>query len=135
MREIRTSFQINLGSAYPCGNYFFSDYNFDRDDKDDKKKRTRTAFSTDQIKSLEKRFVSNHYVVGAERQKLANELDLSEAQVKVESFAYKTVFPSMLVSCIDANYQYCLSIIDHSAPALEIIYSAPALEITFDVRV
>ena len=47
-----------------------------------KKKRTRTAFSTDQIKNLEKRFVSNHYVVGAERQKLANELDLSEAQVK-----------------------------------------------------
>ena len=27
--------------------------------------------------------MSNHYVVGAERQKLANELDLSEAQVKV----------------------------------------------------
>ena len=55
----------------------------ERDGKDGKKKRTRTAFSTEQIKSLEKRFISNHYVVGAERQKLANELDLSEAQVKV----------------------------------------------------
>lgn len=28
--------------------------------------------------------MSNHYVVGAERQKLANELELSEAQVKVK---------------------------------------------------
>ncbi|XP_028391223.1 homeobox protein EMX2-like isoform X1 [Dendronephthya gigantea] len=77
------TYNPNQASAYPCGNYFFSDYNVDRDDKDSKKKRTRTAFSTDQIKSLEKRFVSNHYVVGAERQKLATELDLSEAQVKV----------------------------------------------------
>ena len=48
-----------------------------------KKKRARTTFSTEQLKRLEKRFIGNHYIVGEERQKIAKELDLSEAQVKV----------------------------------------------------
>lgn len=48
-----------------------------------KRKRSRTAFSADQLKRLEKRFVSNHYIVGEERQKVAKDLELSEAQVKV----------------------------------------------------
>jgi len=48
-----------------------------------KRKRARTAFSADQLKRLEKRFLANHYIVGEERQKVAKDLDLSEAQVKV----------------------------------------------------
>lgn len=48
-----------------------------------KKKRARTTFSAEQLKRLEKRFLGNHYIVGEERQKIAKELDLSEAQVKV----------------------------------------------------
>lgn len=48
-----------------------------------KKKRARTTFSAEQLKRLEKRFVGNHYIVGEERQRIAKELDLSEAQVKV----------------------------------------------------
>ncbi|EDO37142.1 predicted protein, partial [Nematostella vectensis] len=48
-----------------------------------KRKRARTAFSAEQLKKLEKRFQANHYIVGEERQKIAKDLDLSEAQVKV----------------------------------------------------
>ena len=48
-----------------------------------KKKRARTTFSAEQLKRLEKRFIGNHYIVGEERQRIAKELELSEAQVKV----------------------------------------------------
>lgn len=75
-----------LSHPHP-GDYFT--YGPDYGDFDDsglyppKKKRARTTFSAEQLKRLEKRFVGNHYIVGEERQKIARELDLSEAQVKV----------------------------------------------------
>uniref|UniRef100_A0A182K4U1 Homeobox domain-containing protein n=1 Tax=Anopheles christyi TaxID=43041 RepID=A0A182K4U1_9DIPT len=48
-----------------------------------KSKRVRTAFSPSQLLKLEHAFESNHYVVGAERKQLAQNLNLSETQVKV----------------------------------------------------
>ncbi|KAI3382500.1 hypothetical protein SNEBB_010936 [Seison nebaliae] len=48
-----------------------------------KPKRIRTAFSPSQLIDLEKAFEENHYVVGQERKLLAQELNLSETQVKV----------------------------------------------------
>lgn len=46
-----------------------------------KSKRVRTAFSPSQLLKLEHAFESNHYVVGAERKQLAQNLNLSETQV------------------------------------------------------
>ncbi|XP_053575800.1 homeobox protein EMX1-like [Bombina bombina] len=48
-----------------------------------KPKRIRTAFSPSQLLRLEGAFEKNHYVVGAERKQLANNLCLTETQVKV----------------------------------------------------
>ncbi|XP_048826810.1 homeobox protein EMX1-like [Brienomyrus brachyistius] len=48
-----------------------------------KPKRIRTAFSPSQLMQLERAFEKNHYVVGTERKQLANNLSLSETQVKV----------------------------------------------------
>ncbi|CAO1428658.1 unnamed protein product, partial [Diamesa serratosioi] len=48
-----------------------------------KPKRVRTAFSPTQLLKLEHAFEGNHYVVGAERKTLAQQLHLSETQVKV----------------------------------------------------
>ncbi|CAL4086773.1 unnamed protein product [Meganyctiphanes norvegica] len=46
-------------------------------------KRIRTAFSPTQLLKLEQSFEKNQYVVGAERKTLAQNLNLSETQVKV----------------------------------------------------
>jgi homeobox protein EMX len=43
----------------------------------------RTAFSPTQLLKLEHAFESNQYVVGAERKTLAQQLSLTETQVKV----------------------------------------------------
>ncbi|CRK95310.1 CLUMA_CG008668, isoform A [Clunio marinus] len=48
-----------------------------------KPKRVRTAFSPSQLLKLEHAFEGNHYVVGAERKILAQQLSLTETQVKV----------------------------------------------------
>ncbi|XP_015919293.1 homeobox protein EMX2 [Parasteatoda tepidariorum] len=48
-----------------------------------KPKRIRTAFSPNQLLQLEHAFEKNHYVVGSERRELAQNLNLSETQVKV----------------------------------------------------
>lgn len=47
-----------------------------------KPKRVRTAFSPTQLLKLEHAFEGNHYVVGAERKTLAQQLSLSETQVR-----------------------------------------------------
>jgi homeobox protein EMX len=49
-----------------------------------KPKRVRTAFSPSQLLKLEHAFEGNHYVVGAERKQLAQQLSLSETQVSFE---------------------------------------------------
>lgn len=48
-----------------------------------KPKRIRTAFSPSQLLKLEHAFERNHYVVGAERKQLANNLSLTETQVSL----------------------------------------------------
>ena len=47
-----------------------------------KPKRVRTAFSPTQLLKLEHAFESNQYVVGAERKTLAQQLSLTETQVR-----------------------------------------------------
>lgn len=44
-------------------------------------RRMRTTFTPLQLKVLEKRFKSSHYIVGHERKQLAKELSLNESQV------------------------------------------------------
>uniref|UniRef100_A0A7E4VRY0 Homeobox domain-containing protein n=1 Tax=Panagrellus redivivus TaxID=6233 RepID=A0A7E4VRY0_PANRE len=46
-------------------------------------KRPRTTFSDEQLEILKREFEKNPYLVGKERLKLAQELNLSETQVKV----------------------------------------------------
>eukprot|EP00095_Tigriopus_kingsejongensis_P008695 snap_masked-scaffold483_size159862-processed-gene-0.5 protein:Tk08695 transcript:snap_masked-scaffold483_size159862-processed-gene-0.5-mRNA-1 annotation:"hypothetical protein AaeL_AAEL003372" len=46
-------------------------------------KRNRTIFTAPQIDVLESFFSKQQYIVGPERQQLANQLQLSELQVKV----------------------------------------------------
>ncbi|XP_055355240.1 motor neuron and pancreas homeobox 1-like [Paramacrobiotus metropolitanus] len=48
-----------------------------------KPKRIRTAFSPSQLLRLEHAFEKNHYVVGTERKQLAQNLALTETQVKI----------------------------------------------------
>lgn len=48
-----------------------------------KPKRSRTSFTPTQLERLEEEFSVDMYVVGLKRMKLANELNLSERQVKV----------------------------------------------------
>lgn len=48
-----------------------------------KPKRVRTAFSPTQLLKLEHAFEGNHYVVGAERKTLAQQLGLTETQVRL----------------------------------------------------
>lgn len=50
-----------------------------------KPKRVRTAFSPSQLLKLEHAFEKNHYVVGAERKQLAQNLNLTETQVNNQS--------------------------------------------------
>ncbi|XP_028902595.1 homeobox protein notochord-like [Ornithorhynchus anatinus] len=49
----------------------------------EKAKRVRTVFSSKQLERLEKEFLKQQYLVGAERVQLATSLKLSEVQVKV----------------------------------------------------
>ena len=44
-------------------------------------RRIRTTFTPSQLRGLEKRFKTNHYIVGDERKQLAQELSLNESQV------------------------------------------------------
>ncbi|CAG9808467.1 unnamed protein product [Chironomus riparius] len=60
-----------------------------------KPKRVRTAFSPSQLLKLEHAFEGNHYVVGAERKTLAQQLSLTETQVKVWFQNRRTKFKRM----------------------------------------
>ena len=54
---------------------------FNRRQRFKKKRRKRTIFTCDQLSRLESQFADQQYVVGAERQQLAEALNLSETQV------------------------------------------------------
>ncbi|XP_078362938.1 homeobox protein H40-like, partial [Oculina patagonica] len=48
-----------------------------------KKRRKRTIFTCEQLSRLESEFADQQYIVGAERQQLAEALNLSETQIKI----------------------------------------------------
>ncbi|XP_058969168.2 homeobox protein EMX2 [Pocillopora verrucosa] len=56
---------------------------FNRQQRFKKKRRKRTIFTCDQLSRLESQFADQQYVVGAERQQLAEALNLSETQIKI----------------------------------------------------
>lgn len=59
--------------------------------KDAKRKTSRPTFTGHQIFALEKMFENTKYLAGTERSRLASQLSMSEAQVKVnEIFLFKT---------------------------------------------
>lgn len=78
--EVRNKhFIINL----KINNVYFIIFSSDFDDSDDlqRRKKARTAFSTDQIHDLEKRYQAQKYLPANERQTLAEKLGLSDQQV------------------------------------------------------
>lgn len=68
-------------SWYKKINFFI--FSSDLDDCDDlqRRKKARTAFSTEQIHDLEKRYQAQKYLPANERQALAEKLGLSDQQV------------------------------------------------------
>ncbi len=54
--------------------------------KDLKRKSSRPTFTGNQIFALEKMFENTKYLAGTERSRLACQLAMSEAQVKVRNF-------------------------------------------------
>lgn len=64
---------------------------FNRQQRFKKKRRKRTIFTCEQLSRLESEFADQQYVVGAERQQLAEVLNLSETQVRMgfSSFTWK----------------------------------------------
>lgn len=63
--------------------------------KDLKRKSSRPTFTGHQIFALEKMFENTKYLAGTERSRLACQLSMSEAQVKVRSLTIKH-FPSLI---------------------------------------
>lgn len=53
-----------------------------------KKRRKRTIFTCEQLSRLESEFADQQYMVGAERQQLAEALNLSETQVRYKSMRF-----------------------------------------------
>ena len=51
--------------------------------KSEEEKRPRTAFTAEQLSSLKREFDENRYLTEERRQKLAEELDLNESQIKI----------------------------------------------------
>jgi hypothetical protein len=56
--------------------------------KEMKRKSSRPTFTGHQIFALEKMFETTKYLAGIERSRLASQLSMSEAQVKVRSTIY-----------------------------------------------
>jgi len=67
--------------------------------KDGKRKSSRPTFTGHQIFALEKMFENTKYLAGTERSRLASQLAMSEAQVKVRIF-------SMIKSGISRSRKY-----------------------------
>ena len=63
--------------------HHFSSTNSNESIKDSKRKSSRPTFTGHQIFALEKMFENTKYLAGTERSRLASQLSMSEAQVKV----------------------------------------------------
>lgn len=70
-----------------------------------RKKRSRAAFSHSQVYELERRFNQQRYLSGPERTDLANALKLTETQVKIwfQNRRYKTKRKQMQMAEVTAN--------------------------------
>ena len=69
--------------------------------KDLKRKSSRPTFTGHQIFALEKMFETTKYLAGTERSRLAAQLSMSEAQVKVRRRRKKNkVFYSIIISSL-----------------------------------
>lgn len=70
-----------------------------------RKKRSRAAFSHSQVYELERRFNQQRYLSGPERTDLANALKLTETQVKIwfQNRRYKTKRKQMQMAEVSAN--------------------------------
>lgn len=60
--------------------------------KDGKRKNSRPTFTGHQIFALEKMFENTKYLAGTERSRLASQLSMSEAQVKVRDIRMHPLF-------------------------------------------
>ena len=69
-----------LGYAHPVPSSFIPQ---DLGAFHNESRRIRTTFTPSQLRALEKRFKTNHYIVGDERKQLAQELSLNESQVYI----------------------------------------------------
>jgi hypothetical protein len=67
--------------------------------KDAKRKSSRPTFTGHQIFALEKMFENTKYLAGTERSRLACQLAMSEAQVKVRK-SIRFLFYKMLFFCL-----------------------------------
>lgn len=72
----------HISEASNSSNSSFNTSDFDDSDDLQRRKKARTAFSTDQIHDLEKRYQAQKYLPANERQTLAEKLGLSDQQVK-----------------------------------------------------
>ncbi|KAF8359524.1 ceh-16 [Pristionchus pacificus] len=54
-----------------------------RDEREQEEKRSRTAFTPQQLDVLRNHFIDNRYLTEKRRRELANELGLNESQIKI----------------------------------------------------
>ena len=69
-----------------------------------KKRKSRTAFTNHQIFELEKRFLYQKYLSPADRDDIAQQLGLTNAQVRHNMPTLQHLFPVHIYSCL---YGYC----------------------------
>lgn len=74
---------IEQSSTTTAGHSFNSTNSNIESIKDSKRKNSRPTFTGHQIFALEKMFENTKYLAGTERSRLASQLSMSEAQVKV----------------------------------------------------
>lgn len=83
LRTKKKTNQLNLGTLLEQSSSTTSYINSNESIKDGKRKNSRPTFTGHQIFALEKMFENTKYLAGTERSRLASQLSMSEAQVKV----------------------------------------------------
>lgn len=83
LRTKKKTNRLNLGTLLEQSSSTTSYINSNESIKDGKRKNSRPTFTGHQIFALEKMFENTKYLAGTERSRLASQLSMSEAQVKV----------------------------------------------------
>lgn len=100
-----------------------------------RKKRSRAAFSHAQVYELERRFAAQKYLSGPERADLARGLKLTETQVKIwfQNRRYNFFYISMFIHKI--NFRFDIKILEKENPILYYTdYKSPSLSIFIKYR-